>query len=56
MILDEEDEYLLQSPRKSAIKELLNHRNEETEQYMINYLVDYNSKDQCWDLVNSYWN
>lgn len=55
MILDEEDEYLLQLPRKSAIKELLNHRNEETEQYMINYLVDHNSKDQCWDLVNSYW-
>lgn len=55
MILDEEDEYLLQLSRKSAIKELLNHRNEETEQYMINYLVDHNSKDQCWDLVNSYW-
>lgn len=54
-ILDEEDEFLLQLPRKSAIKELLKHRNEETEQYMIDYLVDHDSKDECWDLVNSYW-
>lgn len=56
IILDEEDEYLLQLPQKSAIKELLHYRNEETEQYMIKYLVDHDSKDECWDLVNSYWN
>lgn len=55
MILDEEDEYLLWLPQKSAIKELLKHHNEETEQYMINYLVNHNSQDQYWDLVNSYW-
>ena len=55
MILDEEDEYLLQSPQKSAIKELIIHRNEETEQYMINYLVSHTPTDSAWELVNSYW-
>lgn len=55
MILDEKDEYLLLLSQKSAIKELLNHRNEETEQYMINYLTNHDSKAQYWDLVNSYW-
>ena len=55
MILDEEDEYFVKLAHKSAIKELLNYRNEETEQYIINYLVNHNSKDPCWDLVNSYW-
>lgn len=55
MILDEEDEFLLQLSRKSAIKELLKHRNEEVEQYMIQYLVVHDSKDGCWELVNSYW-
>jgi len=38
-----------------AIKELLNHRNEETEQYLIDYLANHNSEDPCWDLVSSYW-
>lgn len=55
IILDEEDEYLLRLPQKSAIKELLHHRNEESEQYMIKYLVEHDSKDECWNLVNSYW-
>ncbi len=55
MILDQEDEYYLKSAQKSAIKELLNHRNDETEQYMIDYLANHNSKDPCWDLVSSYW-
>ena len=55
MILDEDDEFLLQLPRKSAIKELLKHRNEETEQYMINYMVNHDYRDGCWELVNSYW-
>ncbi|MEE1218468.1 MAG: hypothetical protein U0L20_00935 [Ruminococcus sp.] len=55
MILDQRDEYIFKSPRKSAIKELMNHRNEETEQYMIDYIVNHDSEDQCWHLVNSYW-
>ena len=55
MILAEEDEYLLKAAQKSAIKELMNHRNEETEQYFINYLANHNSEDPNWDLVGSYW-
>jgi hypothetical protein len=55
IILDEKDEHLMLLPQKSAIKELLNHRNEEAEQYMINYLTNHDSKAPYWDLVNSYW-
>jgi hypothetical protein len=55
MILDSEDGCFLKSAQKSAIKELLNHRNEETERYLIDYLVNHNSEDPCWDLVSSYW-
>ncbi len=43
MILDQEDEYFLKPAQKSAIKELLNHRNDETEQYMIDYLANHAS-------------
>lgn len=39
----------------SVLGKMLKHHNEETEQYLINYLVDHTSKDECWDLVNSYW-
>ena len=56
MILDEEDDYFMKAAQESAIKEMLKHPNEETEQYMMNYLVNHNSKDPCWYLVNSYWN
>ena len=55
MILDSEDGCFLKSAQKSAIKELLNHRNGETERYLIDYLVNHNSEDPCWDLVSSYW-
>lgn len=55
LIFDNFDEYYLREARKSAVKEMLKHHNEETEQYMIDYLVDHTSKDECWDLVNSYW-
>lgn len=55
MILNEEDEYYIKAAQKSAIQEMLNHRNEETQQYMIDYLANHNSKDQFWDLVSSYW-
>lgn len=59
MILDEEDGYFMKVTQESAIEEMLKHRNEETEQYMMNYLVNHDSKyskDSCWYLVNSYWN
>lgn len=55
IILDKDDDYLPRLPVRSAIKSLLHFRNEETEQYMINYLVNHSPDDECWDLVNSYW-
>ena len=55
LIFDNFDEYYLRNAQKSAVKEMLKHHNEEAEQYMINYLVDHTSNDECWDLVNSYW-
>ena len=55
LIFDNFDEHYLRNAQKSAVKEMLKHHNEEAEQYMINYLVDHTSNDECWDLVNSYW-
>lgn len=55
MILDEEDTYLLGKSQNSAIKVMLKHKNNETEQYMINYMVNHDSNDSNWELVNSYW-
>lgn len=55
LILNEEDDFLPRFPIKSAIESLLNIKNQETEQYMINYLVNHNPSDEYWDLVSSYW-
>lgn len=55
IILDEEDECYLKAAQEFAIKEMLEHQNEEAEQYLINYLANHNSDDQWWDLVSSYW-
>lgn len=37
-----------------AIKELLRHPCEETDELMVDYYLNHNSKDECMDLVNSY--
>lgn len=55
LVMDNEDDYLPRLPLESAIKILLLYHNDETEQYMINYLVNHTPKDEAWDLVNSYW-
>lgn len=57
MILDEDkdDDFLPRLPVKNAIKALLHYHNDETEQYMIDYLANHTPSDECWDLVDDYW-
>ena len=43
-------------PLREAYKALLGDKTEHTEKLYINYLVNHTSGDECWDIVNSYWN
>lgn len=49
----ENNSYIL--PVEDALKVLCQFKNEETEQLMINYIVNHTVKDKCWDIANSYW-
>ena len=42
-------------PLKEAYKALLSDKTEHTEKLYIDYLVNHTSGDECWDIVNSYW-
>lgn len=56
LVMDNEDDYLPRlSIGKCYKKYYCSYHNDETEQYMINYLVNHTPKDEAWDLVNSYW-
>ena len=46
---------VVDAPDSVYVGDYANVLTEETEQYMIDYLVDHTSEDECWDLVNSYW-
>lgn len=42
-------------PLKEAYRILLTNKNPQIENLFIDYLVNHTSKDECWDIVNSYW-
>lgn len=43
------------SPFVEAYKVLLKDKSEETENLFIDYIVNHSPGDECWDIVNSYW-
>lgn len=43
-------------PRREAWQAMLDFKTDETEQMVIDYFVEHDKKDSCWDIVNSYWN
>ncbi len=42
-------------PFKEAFRVLLKDKSEETENLFIDYIVNHSPGDDCWDIVNSYW-
>lgn len=42
-------------PYKEAYRALLKDRSQETEDLFVDYLINKDSSDECWDIVNSYW-
>lgn len=42
-------------PLKEAYKALLSDKTEHTEKLFIDYFVSHTRGDECWDIVNSYW-
>lgn len=42
-------------PNREAFKTLLRNKSPENEQIFLDYIVAHSPGDECWDIVNSYW-
>lgn len=42
-------------PNSEAFKTLLRTKSPENEQIFLDYIVKHSPGDECWDIVNSYW-
>ena len=42
-------------PNSEAFKTLLRNKSPENEQIFLDYIVAHSPGDECWDIVNAYW-